>query len=81
MKAPNNTYTIRVGSPKTEPYRTVIRSANLNAFSVALEHFADVSPGEHFADQTYRFMSTTWGWIWVSVRPTEKDDYANPQIS
>lgn len=77
---PKNTYTIEVGRYRTA-FRTVIRSANHNSFSVALEFFADVSPGEHYEGNTYRFMSTTWGWVWVTVRPTEEDDYANPQIS
>lgn len=80
MNTPRNTYTIRVGSPRTDPHRIVIRPASRTAFGVAQEFFSDVSPGEHYKDSTYRFMSTTWGWVYVTMRPTEESDYADPQI-
>lgn len=79
MPAPRRTFTLEVGRDRSPYHQKLIRSANRTAFGVAQELFPDIkSEGEHYEGNTYRFMSPTWGWIWVTWAETVDDDYADP---
>ena len=67
-KEPQRSYALKLHNQSDNPtgwHREVVSRGT--AFTVALEHFHDAQPGEHIADQTYRFHSPTWGWVYVTV--------------
>jgi len=70
-KTPTRIFTLNIGGAYS---KTIISSQY--AHSVVRAEFPDANiPGEEYG-LGLRFYSPTWGWIYISWRETNEDDYS-----